>query len=169
MDSVQQTRNFSEIIRPKNVFEEVTKIISLIFPDFNYDLLSNSYRDIIRLFNGKYFGYQKCDTKYHDLSHTEDCLLEMARLIHGSSLNDHSFCEKDVNLGLISAIVHDTGYIKANKDVRGTGGKFTIIHISRSIKFMNEYLSQKEFSSMDIHFCENCLKCTGIFVKIDTI
>jgi hypothetical protein len=158
-----------EILRPKNIFEEVKTITSLIFPEFNFSLVSSICHDIVKLFHGEYVGYQKCDTDYHNLRHTQECLLEMARLIHGVSLNDSPFTEKDVNLGLISAILHDTGYIKASNEDGGTGGKFTIVHIDRSIKFMRKYLSQRGFTSKDIQYCRNCLKCTGLTVKIHKI
>ena len=138
---LEATDDLSSIIRPKRIFEEVKEITSLIFPYFNFDLLSSIYHDIVKLFNGEYVGYLKCDTDYHNLSHTQECLLGMARLIHGASLNGCPFSEKDVNLGLISAIMHDTGYIKTINEGGGTGGKFTLIHIDRSIKFMSKYLT----------------------------
>lgn len=161
--------DFSGIVRPKNVIKEVKKIISLIFPDFDFSLFLSVYFDVVKLFKGGYDGYLKCDTRYHDLRHTQDCLLEMARLIHGVCLNSGSCDKKDINLGLISAIMHDTGYIKAIDEPAGTGGKFTIVHIDRSIRFMSKYLTQRGFLPRDIAFCENCLKCTGLSVKIKEI
>ncbi len=163
------TEDFNGIIRPKYLFKEVKNIALLIIPDFNQDLLTSVYQDIVKLFEGEYVGYQKCDTGYHDLRHTEECLLEMARLIHGTSLNGHSFSEKDVNLGLISAIMHDTGYIQSTDETASSGAKHTVIHIDRSIRFMRRYLAQRGFIDKDIKFCENCLKCTGINVKINNI
>ena len=165
----KKTDDFKGIIRPKNIFEEVKTITLLLFPHFDFTLVSSTYHDIVKLFNGEYVGYQKCDTDYHNLRHTQECLLEMARLIHGASLNGRSFSEKDVNLGLISAIVHDAGYIKTIDESGGTGGQFTIVHIDRSIKFMSKYLTQRKFASSDIQFCKNCLKCTGLTVRIKKI
>jgi hypothetical protein len=161
--------DFYRIIRPKDIYEEVKTITLLLFPNFDFFLVSRTYQDIIRLFNGEYVGYQKCDTDYHNLRHTQECLLEMARLIHGASLNGKMFSEKDVNLALVSAIVHDAGYIKTIEEHGGTGGKFTVVHIDRSIKFMSEYLAQRGFTSEEINFCKNCLKCTGLTVKINKI
>jgi hypothetical protein len=164
-----KTEDFKKIIRPDDIFQEVKTIIALVYPNFDFTLVSNTYYDIIKLFNGEYDGYQKCDTDYHNLRHTQECLLEMARIIHGASLNGRVFSEQDVNLGLISAIVHDTGYIKTIEEAGGTGGKFTLVHINRSIKFMTKHLSQKDFAESDIKFCKNCLKCTGLNVKINKI
>ncbi len=163
------TCDFNEIIRPDDIFEEVKTIISLLFPDFDFTLVTSTYHDILKLFNGEFVGFQKCDTDYHNLHHTQDCLLEAARLMHGAALNGRVISGKGVNLGLISAIVHDAGYVKTSRETGGTGGKFTIVHIERSIKFMTGYLSQRGFSPDDIKFCRNCLKCTGIYVKINRI
>jgi hypothetical protein len=165
----KEIEDFRRIIRPQNIFGEVKSITSLLFPNFDFTLVARTYHDIIKLFNGEYVGYQKCDTDYHNLRHTQECFLEMARLIHGASLNGISFSEQDVNLGLISATVHDAGYIKTIDEGDGTGGKFTIVHIDRSIKFMSKYLAQRDFTSKDIQFCKNCLKCTGLTVEINKI
>ncbi|MFZ2087226.1 MAG: hypothetical protein WAU47_01515 [Desulfobaccales bacterium] len=170
MNSVPDaTGDFNGILRPKNIFKEVKTIVLLIFQDFNFEPLRSVYHDIVKLFKGEYIGYLKCDTGYHDLRHTQECFLEMARLIHGTMLNGHSFSKEEVNLGLISAMMHDTGYIKSVKESSENGGKFTLIHIDRSIQFMKKYLKQRKYSSFDIKFCENCLKCTGLSVKINKI
>jgi len=163
------TEDFNSIVRPKDVFKEVKEIILLVLPDFNFDLFTNVYDDIVNLFKGEFFGYRKCNTGYHDLRHTEGCVLEMARIIHGASLNSNNFHEKDINLGLISATMHDTGYIQTADDDDGTGGKFTIVHIDRSIEFMMKYLLKRGFSSDDYQYCKNCLKCTGMDVKVADI
>jgi len=165
----ETANDFRAIIRPEDIFAEVKTIISLLFPNFDFTLVSNTYQDIIKLFNGEYVGYQKCDTDYHNLRHTQECFLVVARLIHGAALNGKIFSEKGVTLGLISAILHDAGYIKTVKESGGTGGQFTVIHIDRSIKFMTKYLSQRGFTSDDIKFCKSCLKCTGLNVKISRI
>jgi hypothetical protein len=170
MESLKKAASdLNNIIRPKYIFEEVKTITSLIFPYFDFALFSSIYHDTLKLFNGEYVGYLKCDTEYHNLQHTQECILEMSRLIHGAILNGSSFTEKDVNLGLISSVMHDTGYIKGIDEAEGTGGKFTLVHIERSINFMTKYLKQRKFSSEDIQFCENCLKCTGLTVKIKEI
>jgi hypothetical protein len=129
-------------LRPNDVLDEVRYVISLIFPQyysykviFNFSKFSDAYLDIVKLFRGDYVGYRKCNTKYHDLRHTDDCLLIMARLIHGAYLNGCRFSNRSINLGLLSAILHDTGYIQTVNDKIGTGGKYTITHIDRSISF----------------------------------
>ena len=61
--------------KPDDVFLEVKNIISMIFDEFDYGLFETMYNDVIKLYNGQYPGYKKCNTDYHDLTHTLDVLL----------------------------------------------------------------------------------------------
>jgi hypothetical protein len=148
---------------------EVDHILRLIFPDSDPEPLHKVYNDIVKLFEGQWPGYQKCNTEYHDLKHTLDCFLAMARLIHGGSLDGIEISEGKAHLGLVSALMHDTGYIQPVDDLNGTGAKYTLVHIDRSIGFLKNYFAQNAFSRKDFFFCRNCLKCTGLDVKIDQI
>lgn len=167
--AMKRLEKFDHIVRPKNILEEVRQIVLLMFPDFDFSQVRTVHQDIVNLFNGKFPGYRKCNTFYHDLRHTEDCLLEMARLIHGVSLNGCTFSKRSVNLGLIAAILHDTGYIQTVKDTTGTGAKYTLTHVERSIDFTRKYFKLKKYPRHDYNFCENCLKCTGLDVDIKDI
>ncbi len=154
---------------PQDFLKEIEKIVFLMFPQFNFILIRKVFEDIERLFNGKYPGYRRCTTRYHDLNHTLRCFLLMARLMHGAFINGIIFKEDDVGLGLISALLHDTGYIQLAGDKTGTGGKYTLAHIERSIEVMEKYFKKNGFSLRDYMFCRDCLKCTGINVKIKDI
>jgi hypothetical protein len=163
-------------VRPNDILEEVKDIVFLMFPQFSshkiiFDLskVTSAYLDIVKLFRGDYCGYRKCNTKYHDLRHTDDCLLIMARLIHGAYLNGCRFSNRSIILGLISAIVHDTGYIQTVDEKIGTGGRYTITHIDRSVAFAKKYLERKGYPANDFHFIMNCLQCTGLNVVIEDI
>lgn len=162
-------KSFEQIIRPQNMMEEVKRIVVLIFPDFDFSWIMTVYQDIIKLFEGDFIGYRKCNTKYHDLRHTEDCTLELARIVHGAFLNGKTISRKGLNLGIISALMHDTGYIQKVGDARGTGAKYTRTHVERSIEFTRRYFSIKGYPAVDYNFCKNCLQCTGLSVRIDNI
>lgn len=157
------------MVRPNNIIEEVKGIVFLMFPQFNFHKVASVYHDIIKLFRGEFCGYYKCNTKYHDLCHTKDCLLLTARLFHGAFLNGHKFSERSINLGLISAIMHDTGYIQSANDTNGTGGKYTVVHIERSIDFVRKYFDIKGYPSEDFSFVRGCLYCTGLNVALRDI
>lgn len=154
---------------PQSVLEEVKVIVSIMMPDFDFEPVNRAFTDAVRLFHGQYPGYRKCDTEYHDLKHTTDALLAMTRLMHGAMINEQVLSEKDVELGLIGALLHDTGYIKTIDEHVGTGARFTHTHISRSLLFMEKYLSENNYSSEDVECCRSILKCTGLDVKISEI
>ncbi|MGO9620292.1 MAG: hypothetical protein ACLPT6_02665 [Desulfobaccales bacterium] len=151
---------------PQEVLEEVKKIVHLMYPLFNFTPVQAVFKDVVKLFRGEYPGYRACNTWYHDLKHTTDCLLAMARLIHGGFVQGTVMAEKDAALGLIAALLHDTGYIQTAADDDGTGAKYTMVHVERSIEFIKIYFAQHGYSSEDFLFCRNCLKCTGLEVKI---
>jgi hypothetical protein len=154
---------------PGEVMEEVKNIIVLIYKKIDFEQFEQVFGDILRLFGGNYPGYRRCNTCYHDLSHTMDCLLVTAKLIYGAGLNGIIFTHRDVNLGLISALMHDTGYIQAEEDNTGTGAKYTVSHINRSIEFMKTYFHENGFPSEYLPICRNLLRCTGLDVKINEI
>jgi hypothetical protein len=136
---------------------------------FDFTALDRVFQDVVKLFRGEYPGYQKCNTCYHDLKHTTDCLLAMARLIHGASIHGLTFPDQDTALGLIAALLHDTGYIQTNDDSEGTGAKYTLIHVERSVAFMEKYLPQAGFSSRDLNYCRCCVHCTGLEIRVKDI
>jgi hypothetical protein len=151
---------------PQRVLEEVETIVHLIYPALSFAPVKDVFNDMVSLFSGKYPGYRSCNTWYHDLKHTNDCLLAMARLIHGGSVQGTVMEAKEAVLGLIAALLHDTGYIQTEDDDDGTGAKYTLVHVDRSIDFLKAYLAQHGYSSEDFLFCKNCLKCTGLEVNI---
>lgn len=162
-------KNFEQIIRPESMLEEVRRIVQLMFPEFDFSWIMTVYHDIIKLFEGDFIGYRKCNTSYHDLRHTEDCTLEFARLVHGAYLNGQQVSIRGLNLGIISALMHDTGYIQKVGDSMGTGAKYTRTHVDRSIEFTRRYFTIKGYPAVDYSFCKNCLQCTGLSVKIKNI
>ena len=162
--------NLVDMENPQRVLYEVRIIISTLFPEFDFKGFNQVFFDIIRLFRGEFYGYQKCNTEYHDLKHITDTLLAMTRLIHGYLIkNKDKLSEKSVYLGLLSALMHDTGYIQTLDDTFGTGAKYTLEHISRSILFIEKYFAQHNYSKDDLEFCKNCLLCTGYSIKLDEI
>ncbi|MFH0843866.1 MAG: hypothetical protein V1930_00180 [Pseudomonadota bacterium] len=154
---------------PDKVMEEVGVIFHMIFPDMDLAPLKRIFLDVLSLFEGNYPGYRACNIKYHDLQHTMDTLLGIMRLIHGATVSKHPFSQKEISLGLASALLHDTGYMQTVDDTKGTGAKYTLTHINRSIDFMDRYFTERGFSKDDVAFCSAILNCTGLNVRIERI
>jgi hypothetical protein len=142
------------------VLREVRHIISLIHPDYDFHSLDHVFRDIQMLYNGLYPGYNKCNTEYHDLKHTLDVLLTLARLMHGLFLEGRTFSKRVIELGLLGALMHDTGYIQTEDDSEGTGAKYTKVHVERSIEFTKKYCAANNFLKIDSHMCCNIVAAT---------
>jgi len=152
---------------PQTVLNEVRTIVFMIFPDFHFDQMDRAFKDIVRLFQGEYPGYRRCTTEYHNLKHTTDAFLAMARLMHGVMVGGPKLSEKQANLGLICALMHDTGYIQTLDNDVGTGAKYTPIHTERSTAFMDKYIADRGLSKEEFKDYPDILRCTSLRSKIN--
>ncbi|NLP02725.1 MAG: hypothetical protein GX089_09545 [Fibrobacter sp.] len=158
-----------DLTNPEKVFAEISRIIRLIFPEARLNSLINAFTDIRNLFAGNYPGYKACNTEYHNLQHTTDTALALSRLIHGAAVEGVGFNEKNLELAIICALMHDVGFIQNLDDNKGTGAKHTKTHVNRSIAFVKKYLGEHGYSSSDYQNAYTILKCTGIDVKLEEI
>jgi hypothetical protein len=148
---------------PNDTNNEVRRIYTGLFGSTLFDKIDYVLADIVKLFDGRYLGYQKCDTGYHDLEHTLQAYLAVARILDGFiRKNPTATSEEFFVLGLISALGHDTGYIKETLDTEGRGGKYIWIHVDRSKEFMGEYLPKLKFNPSQIQYVKNIICCTDL-------
>jgi hypothetical protein len=164
-----QLSNLVAMEDPFSVLSEVIEIVSTLDSGFDTKILDKIFRDIVKLFSGQYPGYRKCNTRYHDLKHTTDTLLAMARLIHGAHTGGLSLQKWDITLGLISALMHDAGYIQQHTETQGTGAQFAQVHVHRGIAFMRNYMKNNGFSVYDYRKCRAAVLCTDLNVPITSI
>jgi hypothetical protein len=158
-----------QIDEPRKVLEEVHHILSLMSADTELAPLNAAFSAITDLYEGKYPGYRSCNTEYHDLRHTTDTLLAMARLLHGAILDGDDFSRRFIIVGLIAAIFHDAGYIQENGDTEGTGAKFTPTHVQRSMGFFERYGRETGMSVEEIAAGKDMIYCTDLWVDIAEI
>lgn len=155
-------------IRDKNlVIKEVKYIVSLIDHHFDFSHFEQAFVDVEKLFNGQYPGYRACNTDYHDFKHTMLVLLAMARLLHGAHVEGIEFTDKEINIGLISALMHDVGYIQSQDDIEGTGAKYTLMHIKRGIQFVQNYYENDSYFNDDLETFNDIINCTGLSINIE--
>ena len=148
---------------------EIKNILSLIDPSLDPLPIVKIYEDIIRLFNGEFPGYRASNTKYHNLEHTCSATLAAARLIHGLHIQGQVLPPRLVQLCLVGALFHDTGFIQTEEEVEGTGAQHTIGHEKRSIAFMEKYLTDNGFSQEDIRDCSHIIMSTDLFLSLAEI
>lgn len=139
-----------EIEEPEAVFDEIAVILALISPGFDIDRVRSAFRLILRIYRGNHPLYRHCTTHYHDLRHTTDAFLATARLAHGASISNGDFRERDITVALVAALFHDAGYIQDKDDMEGTGAKFTLYHVQRSMEFLTRHGAEIGFSEEEI-------------------
>jgi hypothetical protein len=154
---------------PPSILAEVIKILVSLDSGLDVKPVENVFQDIVHLFAGDYPGYRQCNTPYHDLKHTTDTLLAMARLIHGAEAGGICLEKRDIILGLIAALMHDVGYIQRASETRGTGAQFAQVHIPRGIAFMRTYMKKNGFSGYDYRKCRAAILCTDLNRPVSTI
>jgi hypothetical protein len=165
--------NTVQVSHPASVRNAVQALFCESFPGMSYDKLWLAFYDFERLFSGRYPGYVGCDTTYHDMQHSLDMTLAVARLIAGYERSvepaDRLGAAR-AQMAIVTALFHDAGYIRhevRDKDF-SNGAQFTLHHVSRSADFLRRYLPELGMardvgvSSMIVHF-------TGYELDLDNI
>lgn len=168
METMQLSR-LVNTTNPDHVLNEASTIASMVFSEFDFETLNRVFTDIVRLFRGDYPGYRECTTEYHDLKHATDTFLAMARLMHGALIAGEHLTREQVMLGLVCALMHDTGFIQTLDDNAGTGAKYIDMDTKRSIVFMEHYVTEKGFSREDFGEFPSILTCTDLSADITKI
>lgn len=151
------------------VRKELKAILRMVDKDFAWGRIFHVFDDISSLFSGEYPGYRPCNTTYHDLRHTMDAFMVMVRMMHGAHAEGQELSNENITLGAVATLLHDTGYIQTEDDTTGTGAKYTLSHIERSIEFMETYFRDNGFETGDLDTCTRFLKCTGLNTKISSV
>jgi hypothetical protein len=122
----------------------VDELVTQTWPGARLDRLAAAFADFERLYSGQFPGYFGCDTVYHDMQHSLDDTLAMARLLAGydrSHAPDQRIGGDRALMGLVTALFHDAGYIRQTDDTQHrNGAEFTRTHVSRGAHFLERYL-----------------------------
>jgi hypothetical protein len=136
--------NRVNVTEPDAVCNEVCRLLSNLYPKRSQKPIQDAFRIVSALFQGTYPGYHPCDTPYHDLQHTMDVSLAMARLLCGyemSAKRSEKLGAELVQLGLVVALFHDCGYVRRLGDRRNSNGAaYTKRHVSRGARFLARIL-----------------------------
>ncbi len=148
---MQSRRNAFDVSNQVNTTDvdcvswEVSRIFLSLYPDASPQQLINSFDDVRAIYHGEYPGYRACDTGYHNLQHTLDVSLAMARLMDGYERTREG--SEPIGswlfvFGTVTALLHDVGYIRRNKDTRhSNGAEYTLTHVARGGAFIQDYMS----------------------------
>lgn len=147
------------IKKPEALDREVRIIVTSMFPDLDLSRYETAWADVGRYFAGEQPGFRACDTPYHDWSHTLGVLLATARLMHGVHADRQEFSQRTVELALVAALFHDSGYL-CRENEEGPGARFTRNHVRRSIDLLEEYARGRGWPMEDFMDMECMIQCT---------
>jgi hypothetical protein len=128
------------------VADAVDGILARSYGTASYDraLLHASFAFVERLFAGGHPGYLACDMPYHDLRHSLDTALAMARLVDGYQRQGSATAAGlTPDMGLVAvllALLHDTGFLRTKTEASLHGPELAAAHESRSAAFAADYL-----------------------------
>ena len=133
-----------DVSDPEAVCAAVLSILQQRYDGVDITPVGLMFSDFANLYRGEYSGFYACDTQYHDMQHVLDVTLATARLIDGydaSQLPAARLGGELAMVGVAVALFHDAGYIRRKGDTRHQyGAEYTKIHVSRSSRFLAEYL-----------------------------
>ncbi len=114
--------------------------------------LGGLFDDVAALYAGNWPSHEACAVTYHNFNHALDVCLAAARMLSGWNKAEpaHPLGKKYFQLGMAAALFHDAGYIKDKGDQAGAGGKFTLVHVQRSMEIAREYLGQKQWTQEEV-------------------
>jgi len=154
---------------PDVIMQEVRRIFSYHYPPQYFSRIHHNFIITKKLFDGKFPGYKACDTRYHDLSHTLEALLAAVRLLDGYNIKNEPLSARLAEDLLNAALLHDTGYIQEDSDHVGTGARYTVSHVERSIQFLKKNHEAFEIDEDDLEIFAELIQCTGLTVRLETV
>jgi hypothetical protein len=136
--------NTVQVSSVASVRKAVEELFLQTWPGANTERLTTAFADFERLFSGQFPGYLGCDTVYHDMQHSLDDTLAMARLLAGyerTHAPEQRLGPERALLGIIVGLFHDAGYIRQIDDTQHrNGAEFTRTHVMRGANFLARYL-----------------------------
>ena len=160
--------NQIDVTDPDAVCAAIMSTLESHYPVAELAPIPRVVADFARLYRGQYPGYHACDVGYHNIQHVLDVTLAMARLIDG-----YQRCQGDeapissrlAVAGISCALFHDAGYIRKRNDRRhSNGAEYTRTHVSRSSRFMGEYLPTVGLEDI-LPTCQRIVHFTGYEVN----
>ena len=154
------------------VREAVEELCHATWESFPFEPVARAFDQFERMFAGKVPGYHGVDTVYHDLQHTLDVTLALARLLAGHDRTTAPLAQLGAEraaAGLVIGLFHDVGYLrrKDGDDCRH-GAELTRIHVSRGAQFLADYLPRIQLSGW-APVAREIIHYTGYEVPFDRI
>lgn len=157
----------------RDVRRAVRALFERQYPASAFDPVWLAFHDFERLYTGKDPAYHAVDTSYHDIQHSLDMTLALARLIVGHERTvapESRLGAERAKFALVVALFHDSGYIRHRERDReaANGAVFTTTHVSRSGRYLENYLPQIGLGDF-VDVAARVVHFTGYEMAIDEI
>lgn len=135
------------------VHDAVAMLLVGRFPsnELHLAFLRRSFDDIEAAFWGNYPGYLRCDTPYHDLRHSLDTALLMARMVDGYQIvhdkQANRLSSTEATLAVVLALYHDVGFLRRHDESHLQGAQLMLQHENRSVAFVRHYFAGTPLAS----------------------
>ena len=157
---------------PEAVKGEVCRIYAQLYSHAPTEFLARAFDDCARLYRGGDARYRGCDTPYHNLQHTLEVALATARLMNGYERGGDGpgpIGARLFQLGVITALFHDVGYLRHRNDTRHrNGAAYTLRHVSRGARFLEQYMIDLGMADL-ARIAGRIIHFTGYEVPLDQI
>ncbi len=157
-----QLANLVQMESPQAVLDEAITVVACFSPEIEPLAIRSAFNQTVSFYQGKWENTRSCNTDYHNLKHITDCFLAMVRLIHGAMEKGLQFSPRQVHQGLVAALLHDAGYLQNREDAEGTGAKYTVNHVRRSMDFLLRHFAAFKLQESEIHACMAMIHCTDL-------
>jgi hypothetical protein len=136
--------NTVQVSSTEAVKAAVAELYALTWPGESFDRIATAFDEFDKLFTGRMPGYRGVDTVYHDLQHSLDMTLAVARLMVGYERSvepAQRFGAERAAMALVTSLFHDAGYIRECDDrAHRNGAEFTLYHVTRGARFLARFL-----------------------------
>lgn len=138
--------NRVQVSDPASVSAAVQAIYGDLYPRKSLKPLHTAFADFSRMFRGEDPRFHGCETTYHDMQHSLDVTLALARHVDGyerQARPSRRLGAKRAMVGIVTALYHDVGYLRSTRDRhRKHGAEYTLTHVTRSGNFLSAYLTR---------------------------
>lgn len=142
-----------------------------LFPGQDFGQAREVFRWVFDTFGGRNPEFHALDTPYHDLSHTLEVTLCLMTLIRRRAVRGvEPVCSgESVRWALVASLLHDSGYLRTRDDIEGTGAKYTVIHVDRSVDSAARLTRSMGFTDPAVAAIGDMIRCTALGVKVSEI
>ena len=111
----------------------------------NASLIRQAFEDVRAAFWGENPNWLACDTPYHDLSHSLDTALVVARMTDGFETGHgvgacSALGPEESTVAILLGLMHDAGFLREPALAHVHGATLTRDHEARSVSFARDYL-----------------------------